>query len=284
MRFFLKTIFFLTTISLIAISCGDKDEGDPIDPPTPPPVDVFNITPIDKLNQGDEIVNSHADNTSRSSLKMNFRSYVELNTTSLGVETPHYPRVKRMANGNFIMFFQNEQHSVSCNYAISQNLKLWTPKGKLFTNDKSYYYATTDAVVLTNGDILAVASFRSTTDYKNNPQQAGLAIRRSTDNGASWSQQANIYQGVNWEPYLLEVSPGIVHCYFTDSNRTGIQGKDTGTAMVVSKDNGRTWTPSFGNEPYYVIRSKHSIDGKTYFNDQMPSVIKLNASNYITYH
>lgn len=104
-------------------------------------------------------------------------------------------------------------------------------------------------------------------------------LRRSTNNGTSWSDPVKIFQGVNWEPYLLQLPSGEIHCYFTDSNRTGIQGKDTGTAMIVSKDNGQTWTPFLGSNPYYVIRSKHTIDGKTYFNDQMPSVIKLNGSN-----
>lgn len=278
-----KLIFLITAICYIAISCGGSDDsssdnGNNGGNPKPDP-NALNITPIEKLNQATSTINSHADVTSRSSLKMNYRTFVELGESSLGVSIPHYPRVKKMANGNYIMFVQNDQHSISCNYTISQNLKVWSPKGKLFTNDKSYYYATTDGVVLSNGDILAVASFRSTTDYKNNPLEAGLVIRRSSNSGTTWSEQVKIYQGVNWEPYLLEVSPGVVHCYFTDSNRTGIQGKDTGTTMIVSKDNGLTWTPSYGSEPYYVIRSKHTIDGKTYFNDQMPSVIKLNGSN-----
>jgi len=277
MRYVFNTLFILGVTCYILFSCSEKGDEN-IDTPKPPTEPTFVVTPIDKLNQGISVTNSHADVTSRSSLKMNFRSYVDLDETLLGVATPHYPRVKKMNNGNYIMFVQNGQHAISCNYTISQNLKLWAPKGKIFTNDKSYYYATTDAVVLSNGDILAVASYRSTDDYKNNTLEAGIVIKRSSNNGTSWSEQVRIYQGVNWEPYLLEISPGVVHCYFTDSNRTGVQSKDTGTAMIISTDNGKTWNPSFGLTPYFVIRSKHTIDGKTYFNDQMPSVIKLNGN------
>src|SRR5690606_40139846 len=40
-------------------------------------------------------------------------------------------------------------------------------------------------------------------------------------------------------------------------------------------------TPSFGEDPYYVLRTAFTIPGdeNTYFNNQMPSVIKLNNSN-----
>ncbi|GAB3417633.1 DOMON domain-containing protein [Niabella aquatica] len=51
-----------------------------------------------------------------------------------------------------------------------------------------------------------------------------------------------------------------------------------GTAMVVSNDNGKAWTPAFGGLPYYVLRTKYMYSGQTFFNNQMPSVIKLNNS------
>lgn len=289
MKKIFKTVFFLVTICCISISCSDGDDETPVDPPQPPPA-TFTITPIENLNQGTSAINSHADVISRSSLKMNFRSYVELGETQLGIAataTPHYPRVKKMANGNYIMFINQNQHGGSCFYSISSNLKLWQSKGKIFSsynitdsngNPNQCLFATTDAVVLANGDILAVASYRANTPYKELPLNAGLMLRRSTDNGTSWSDPVAIYQGVNWEPYLLEVSPGVIHCYFTDSSRTNLVDKDTGTVMIVSQDNGKTWTPSFGNTPYYVIRSSHKVNGKTCYNDQMPSVIKLNGS------
>jgi len=286
----LKTLFFMVTICSISISCSDGDDETPVDPPEPPPVSGFTITSIEKLNQSASTINSHADVTSRSSLKMNFRSYVDLGESELGVTVPHYPRIKKMANGNFIMFFNQNQHGGSCYYSISSNLKLWQSMGKIFNSvnitDLTYgnsnvrMFATTDAVVLANGDILAVSSYRARDGgYTTMPRDAGLILRRSTNNGTSWSEPVAIYQGVNWEPYLIQLPSGEIHCYFTDSSRTGIQSKDTGTAMIVSKDNGKTWTPGFGSTPYYVIRSKHTINGNTYFNDQMPSVIKLNGSN-----
>lgn len=48
---------------------GTGNKGDQEEPEQP---FVAHITPVDKLNQGVPVINSHADVTSRSSLKMNF--------------------------------------------------------------------------------------------------------------------------------------------------------------------------------------------------------------------
>lgn len=288
----LKKNAFKTTASLIAVCCLLPACEKVINPddykPEHPNSTAVQITPIEQLNQGTATINSHADITSRSSLKMNFRSYIDLGQPALGVSNPNYPRIKKMANGAYIMFYHNNQIGASCDYAISQDLKSWTAKGKIFKN-----YAITDskggknerrfsnctALTLANGDIIAVASYRANIGYRERPLDAGVILRRSQDNGNTWSDPIEIYQGVNWEPHLLQLPSGEIHCYFTDSERTLIEGTDTGTAMVISQDNGTTWTPSFGSAPYYVIRTKHEVNGVTYFTNQMPAVIKLNNSN-----
>ena len=282
----IKITALLTAACCLFPACKKRDDagGDP-EPPNPA---VLQITPIEKLNQGTATINSHADATSRSSLKMNFRSYVGLGQSALGVTNPNYPRIKKMADGSYIMFYHNNQIGASCDYAISKDLKTWNAKGKIYKNyaitdskggANERRFSTCDALVLSNGDILAVASYRANTGYRERPLDAGLVLRRSKDNGNTWSDPIEIYRGVNWEPYLLQLPSGEIHCYFTDSDRTLIEGTDTGTAMVISNDNGNKWTPSFGAAPLYVLRTKHIKDGKTYFNNQMPSVIKLNNSN-----
>jgi hypothetical protein len=284
----LKIAALLTTVCCLFSACKKRNIPDGDQPELSKLTAVLEITPIEKLNQGTATINSHANATSRSSLKMNYRSYVGLGLSALGVAKPNYPRIKKMANGNYIMFYHNNQIGASCDYAISSDLKTWNAKGKIYKNyaiidsqggANERRFSTCDAVVLSNGDILAVASYRADIGYRSRPLDAGVILRRSTDNGNTWSDPIEIYRGVNWEPYLLQLPSGEIHCYFTDSDRTLIEGTDTGTAMVVSDDNGNTWTPSFGTAPYYVLRTKHIKNGNTYFNDQMPSVIKLNNSN-----
>lgn len=291
-----KGIIMLSLVTMCMISAckkrGSETGGDVKIPPVEQPKEptVLQITPIGDLNEGLAEINSHADMILRSSLKMDLRSFIGLGKTELGVDNPRYPRIKKMANGSYIIFYHNSPSTVgaSCDYAISNDLKKWTPKGKIFESfpitdsggaANRRAFSTCDALVLSNGDILAVASYRAENRYTQLTKDAGVVIRRSKDNGNTWSGPIEIYQGVNWEPYLLQLPSGEIHCYFTDSNRTFLQSNDTGTAMVSSNDGGITWTPSFGSTPYYVLRTEHTVDGKKYFNNQMPSVIKLNNSN-----
>ncbi len=300
MREIFKSALLLVTVCCIGLSCGG-DGDDPVGPDggTKPPAAATFILPFEKLNQGTAAANSHAAAAvlARSSLKLNYRTYIALGTTELGtaVTDPIYPRIKKMKNGNYILFVNQTQHGGSCYYAISSNLKLWQPKGKIFSSksitdmygsSNSRLYATTDAVVLANGTIVAVSSYRANTGgYTSMYKDAGLSIRRSMDNGQTFTEPVDVYQGVNWEPCIIQLANGDIHCYFTDSSRTSVVSKDTGTVLIVSKDNGVTWSPAFTAAPYYVIRSTYSAtyNGDTRlpapiqcYNDQMPAVVQLN--------
>ncbi len=281
--------FTLLTLCCVASSCSKS--GDPtgnVDTGGIGKPQQLNLTPIENLNQGSSAINSHADITSRSSLVMNFRSYVEIGSGETKVDAPVYPRVKKMANGKYIMFYQNNQIGADTYYITSSDLQTWTGGDRLFARhpivdqsgaNNERRFSTCNALVLANGDIIAVASYRANTNYRLLPQSNGLILRRSTDNGVTWGNAVEIYQGTNWEPHLLQLPSGEIHCYFTDS-RTHIAEYNTGTALIVSNDNGLTWTPSFGNTPYRVIRKKYGEQsGVGLFTDQMPGVIKLNNSN-----
>ncbi len=291
-KIIIKALVLLVTVCCSFSACKKGNDGEGVKPeiPNPPQQKNIQFTPIENLNQVTEAINSHADVTSRSSLKMNFRSFVSLGQSSLGVTNPNYPRIKKLANGSYIMFFHNNQIGASCNYAVSTDLKSWTAKGKIFENyaivdskgiANERRFSNCDAIVLANGDILALASYRANVGYLEKPLDAGIALRRSKDNGNTWSDAIQIYQGINWEAYLLELPSGEIQCYFTDSSRTLAESTDTGTAMISFSDIGKTWTPSFGSAPYYILRTKHIKNGLTYFNNQMPSVIKLNNSNQL---
>lgn len=300
----MKNTFFMLFLftAILFIACGGSEENDenlpagngntekPEDDESQKPV-VCSITPIGELNQGTTIINSHADVTKRSSLMMNYRMYVTPSNTEIGATYPHYTRIKKMKNGNYILFYHNGWSGGnigrSCDYAISTDMKRWEHKGKIFKdynivdsdgNNNIHCYANPDGLVLSNGDILAVASYRANSNYLNLSKDAGVELRRSRDNGITWSDPIQIYQGITWEPYLLELPSGELHCYFTDSNRTGQEGRgtDTGTAMVVSTDGGETWKPDFGSLPYYVMRMRWEQNGIVGYNHQMPSVICLN--------
>ncbi|MDR1720108.1 MAG: hypothetical protein LBR67_08350 [Dysgonamonadaceae bacterium] len=284
-------ILLLALCYSVAASCSKSDDPE-LDPDSGGvgQSQTLQLTPVGKLNQGTPVINSHADVTARSSLKMDYRSYVEIGSSQVQVAAPVYPRVKKMANGRYILFYHNNQIGADSYYVRSSDLLTWTGGDRVFARysiiDQSgasneRRFSNCNGLVLANGDVLAVASYRANANYKTLKKDNGLILRRSTDNGETWSNPVEIYQGTNWEPHLLQLPSGEIHCYFTES-RTDIADYNSGVGLIISNDNGYTWTPSFGNEPYRVIRKKFGEkDGVGLFTDQMPGVIKLNNSNQL---
>src|SRR5690606_37618005 len=130
----IKITALLTTAFCLFAACEKGvDPQKPEEKPTPEepvedddrtPVTNLLITPIEQLNQGETPLNSHADLTSRSSLKMNYRSYTSIGKTGLGVDNPRYPPIKKMSNGAYIMFYHNAPQTFGAcsDDAINNNL------------------------------------------------------------------------------------------------------------------------------------------------------------------
>mgnify|MGYP003281768887 CR=1 FL=1 len=109
----MKNTFFMLffSIAISFIACGGSGENDenllagngntekPKEDESQEPV-VCSITPIGELNQGTPIINSHADVTKRSSLMMNYRMLVTMESSY-----PRYPRIKKMKNGDLFWSF-----------------------------------------------------------------------------------------------------------------------------------------------------------------------------------
>ena len=224
----------------------------------------------------------------RASLELDERRYVELDADFLQTQTAHYPRIKRMRDGRFLLLYQTTQHSWNVYQTISRDLKHWAKPELLFASHKildgadDRCYATADARVLDNGDVLAVCSFRANKRFSTHMELDGLMMRRSTDNGRTWQDEQVIYVGANWEPFVHQTPQGEVQVYFTHGapkrvidNVTG----STGVAIIRSHDRGRTWTPQVTDYPYAADRvaqqyTRTTDDGVKMFTDQMPSALQ----------
>ena len=130
----MKNIFFMLFFSMAIsfIACGGGGENDenlptdngntekPKDDESQEPV-LCSITPIGELNQGTPIINSHTDVTKRSSLMMNYRMFVTMESSY-----PRYPRIKKMKNGDYILFYHNGSANNNigrrCVYALSKDM------------------------------------------------------------------------------------------------------------------------------------------------------------------
>ena len=248
-------------------------------------IDKVKVHVVDDFASVEESVNSHAGLESCSVLEPMFDYVQVLEDDFLVAPIPSsapeqkkavYPRIKKMADGKYIMFYQGGQVASRILYSISPDLinwseptLLWTPYNITTIEGKDIRrFTTADAVVLPNGDIIVVCSYRASSGYKNGVD-CGLVMKRSSDNGISWSDPQYIYEGTNWEPYLLCLPNGDIQCYFTDCIPSI---KDSGTSVITSHDGGQTW----GEYKKISRQYKYLLDGHKIFTDQMPSVRLLN--------
>lgn len=221
-------------LSTAACSKPSADENPNPKPGTggsdPAPVDT-EITSIHDLNATQGYLNSHAPEWQSSSLEMDFRSFMKLEKPLLSAVNARYPRIKKLKDNTFLLIYQQGPSAHDVYYALSRNFITWqNADEQLFakTDMKQYesdvddrvLFTSADAIVLDNGDILAFASFRLNKGYRLNPLNNGIMMRRSADNGKTWSATQIIYRGTTWEPSALQLSSGEVHVYFTDANTT----------------------------------------------------------------
>lgn len=284
---------YLAILMLLApVACKQPSFADRHPNPKPgteelPPV-YTDITSIYSLNTDEGFVNSHANEWQNSSVEKDFRSAQTIGNPLLTAINAQYPRFKRLSDGSFLLIYQQGPAAHDVYYAKSYNFASWqnSPTQLFAKTDMNQYessvadrvlFSSADAIVLDNGDVLAFASFRLNAGYRLNPLNNGIMMRRSTDNGNSWSDPEVIYRGTTWEPSALKLSSGEVHVYFTSADpNTG----DSGTALLRSTDGGESWE-SVGKIVRQAAGEATDNSGNTIFTDQMPVAIQLNDSERI---
>lgn len=231
----------------------------------------------------------------RAALEMDRSSETVLGKETLNFVTkPAYPRLCLMKDGNYILAWQetipgrSDDNGRYICYALSPDLKTWTSMGRLFSNRKvenvlgqqsERMYSCPEFLSLSDGSLLCVSCFWNLSTYSRIEGRSdnGLALRRSFDNGRSWTEETEIFHGQSWEPFLLEQPDGRIQCYFSEA-RAWISSANSGTSMVESADGGRTWNPDLNSRPYRVMRKKYwNPTWERYqYTDQMPVGVILN--------
>lgn len=253
----------------------------------------YGIGSIAEYNQAGA-ADSHANDTASSMLEANFRETYTISASNLGTDTGEvfYPRVKKLADGTYFMTYQNKRTSNSVYYAVSSDMKNWTYKGVLFrvSATGSKWYSTADACVLANGDLIVVACYY--TSYNGDPMGNGLVMKKSTNNGKTWSAEKIIYKGTCWEPSILQLDSGEIQVYWTNTHVNGVSAElggraddnSTGTMMIRSYNNGTSWTSdltkAYSGQIVAQQWTKTGSDGN-YYSGQMPVATQLNNGNIV---
>lgn len=294
-----KFIFLALCIAAVisVSSCADTADTTPVqdstaeslsETPTAPenPDPDYRINSFYDLNRVSNTELSHENEKGYSTLELDRRSAVRLNMRDLKTTTAYYPRLKLMSDGRYVLFYQSGEHGPSIYYTVSTDLVKWDAPILLFEENtsKKVKYATCDAVVLDNGEILAVCSYRTGSDYDVNPHLNGIVMKKSSDNAKTWSEEKIIYVGTTWEPYPMQLSSGEVQVYFTNTTcyyKEAAADASTGTALVRSYNRGESWTGDL-SVPYsaqIVSQTATRVSaGVQLYSDQMPVGIELLGS------
>lgn len=242
------------------------------------------IHSIDELNRNYGVDTHLKENRYR--LEPDYRTIVDLGKDELGHPKLHYPRIKQLKDGSYILFYQSSRIGKHCYCAFSKDGLHWTKGGRVFEahdmvnsggEPDTRAYSTVDAVVLENGDILAFVSYRATKGYTRFPQDDGLCMKRSTDGGRTWGPEQVLYTSITWEPFAMQLPSGEIQVYFTDSDHDW-KPASSGVTMLRSLDNGNTWTTHCQVIRQYratATRKDGTPGTRKVWTDQMPSAVLL---------
>ncbi len=271
-----------------------------------PKTELVAINELEQLSADGD----HADDNFRTaSLETNFRETTVLTsatTSQSRYNMAYYPRIRKVNDNLYLLLFMYSELGQHLYYATSADglnwdapEVLWNSIDYKFTYEYGtlqgtadrYHAVNADACVLDDGSVLCVYAVRAVKGYRSYPELCGLFMKRGTvdENGKLvWSEETKIYNGQVWEPSVLQLDNGEVHVYYTqvapDIMEFGYdeEHRSTETGLIISNDNGKTFTPFIGpkDENYYraltVFREYvGDKDGRPHYNGQMPVATEL---------
>ena len=265
---------------------------------------------INELKQQSENGDHANDDFRSASLEINFRETTIL-TSQTTAETrynnAYYPRIRKVNDNLYLLVYMYSQYGQHLYYVTSEDSITWnSPKvlwnsadypaftyesGELAGTQDRYHAVNPDICVLDDGSVICVYAVRAVKGYRYYPDYSGLFIKRGTVNDSGdivWSEETKIYTGQVWEPSIIQLENGDIHVYYTqvapDIMEFGYdeEHRSTETGLIISNDNGNTWTPDIkaGDKNYYralaVFREYvGDKDGRPHYNGQMPVVTEL---------
>ncbi|MBQ7269205.1 MAG: exo-alpha-sialidase [Bacteroidales bacterium] len=262
------------------------------------------IAKAEELNRHAEAPDSHAGETGRSALEVDFRGISYLGEKELGYRYLDYPRLKILPDGSYFLLYQTRDQERGKNHdgvlsAFSRDGRTWERGPALWEkrpvrdpegNPDIRYYATADAIVLQNGDLLAFAQYRLLNGSMKYRKSWGLAMKRSKDLGKTWSEETELFHDRCWEPFPLQLPNGEIQVYLTHTNHDWDR-QLTDITLLRSFDNGETWTtlsPAMRFADGTSRADRKSVDmpppqgeSTAHFTSQMPAAVLLHDGKTI---
>ncbi len=302
-----KSLFFILLLSLtvmctVLFSCSEKENtagtNENTDAPqseavsdTPDSTDTRNITVQDiySITDGAEHEKGvYPTGGGASAIELDYRSVEKLVSKDTGSSKTYYPRVKLLSDGRYMLLYQDGRWGPNIYYKMSDDYITWSEPKLLFERQSidgdMKKFACADAVVMPDGEIIVVCTYLSENYYTTKNTYNGMVLKRSKDNGKTWSEMERIYKATNWEPDILLRSDGELQIYFSHTGPyIELYGyhdiRSSGSAILRSSDGGHTWTPDVSKAPYEAWRVLQipvgNYKGQPFFTGQMPVAVEL---------
>ena len=267
------------------------------------------LNSMDDLNTNVTDGSHLKDDYNTAYLETNFRENAivlsSAETTYTRYDKAWYPRIKKVNDDLYLLLWMYGQYGQHIYYATSSDgvtwnapEVLWNSKNYPFTyeggsldGEEDYLHAmNADACVLDDGSVLCVFAVRGPNGYREYPDYCGLYTVRGTADGSTltWGEPEKVYTGQVWEPSVLQRTDGQIHIYYTQVAPDIVQygydedHRSTESGLIISSDNGETWTPSVeaGDTNYYRALTIYreyvgDKDGRPHYNGQMPVGVQL---------
>lgn len=211
-------------------------------------------------------------------LGWNFRSiqehkkYYVANDGMAAKESAHYPRIKRLSNGDLLLVHMDGKFGWNIYARKSTDDGLtWSDaicvRKSFFdsTKNDNVCYACPDFIQLPDGTVLLAFQWRydiGFNDVNDRNKNCGIEIIKSNDYGSSFdlSSIKRVFWGRNWEPSFVLLPTGELQLFFT-ANQTGL----CHAGLIRSYDSGETWvpatTPTFTASEYISSSEEYGMNG-----------------------
>lgn len=198
-----------------------------------------------------------------------------------------YPRLLRMQDNSLIAIYETYTGNIHYKRSYDDGMT-WSAPQEVFTQ---FAYSNLDGestvvnmsnpeiIQLKNGHILIACNYRPA---KQEIAPYSIVIRRSADNGMTWSAPQTLYTAAPrfgdgcWEPSFLELPHGDVQVYFANENPYR-QSEEQEISVLSSPDNGQTWTKT----PKTVSFRKNRRDGMPVARIIKDEIVVVIEDNYI---